>query len=146
MESITFECKIITPMFLFGVDKKVPELRETSIKAAMRFWWRAINSDLEINEMKEKEKNLFGGVDDNPKKSSFSIVIENKENVQNQEYTLLPHKSFKLNGLIKQQFKVVFYINDKKRINQEFIKNLFLLVSYLGGLGRRARRGMGHSK
>lgn len=72
METITFHCKIITPMFLAGADGQTPELRAPSIKGAMRFWWRAINGHLttknsqdkwDYSKLKRQEEEIFGGVD-----------------------------------------------------------------------------------
>ncbi|MEZ4851046.1 MAG: type III-B CRISPR module RAMP protein Cmr1 [Bacteroidia bacterium] len=61
MESITFTCKIITPMFLNGADGKTPELRPPSIKGALRFWWRAVNGHLGLGELRKMETEIFGG-------------------------------------------------------------------------------------
>ncbi len=52
MKTIEFECETITPMFLAGADGKTPELRPPSIKGLMRFWWRAINGHLPLNNLK----------------------------------------------------------------------------------------------
>ena len=42
METITFNCRFITPAFLGGANPKgTPELRPPTIKGALRFWWRA---------------------------------------------------------------------------------------------------------
>ncbi len=41
-EDITAKFRIVTPMFVSGLDPKVPELRPPSIKGALRFWWRAL--------------------------------------------------------------------------------------------------------
>ncbi|WP_345894648.1 type III-B CRISPR module RAMP protein Cmr1 [Phaeodactylibacter xiamenensis] len=59
MESITFHCKVITPMFLAGADGQTPELRAPSIKGAMRFWWRALNGHLGVEEMSCKHKKVY---------------------------------------------------------------------------------------
>ena len=77
METITFECEVITPMFLAGADGKTPELRPPSIKGAMRFWWRAMNGHLSIEELREKESAIFGGSEGDGKKSSISIKVDN---------------------------------------------------------------------
>lgn len=62
MEQLTFTCKILTPMFLAGADGKTPELRAASIKGALRFWWRAMQREPDINALKAKEDAIFGGV------------------------------------------------------------------------------------
>ena len=41
MNPITFSCKVTTPMFS-GNAFQVAEIRPSEIKAAMRFWWRAV--------------------------------------------------------------------------------------------------------
>ena len=41
MNTITFELETITPMFMAGADGETFELRPSSIKGDMRFWWRA---------------------------------------------------------------------------------------------------------
>ncbi|NER00596.1 MAG: type III-B CRISPR module RAMP protein Cmr1, partial [Cyanothece sp. SIO2G6] len=56
METLTFTCKIITPMFLAGADGKTPELRSASIKGAMRFWWRAVNGHVGLESQIKREK------------------------------------------------------------------------------------------
>ncbi len=40
---ITAEFEIVTPMFLGGADHEATRIRETSIKGALAFWWRALN-------------------------------------------------------------------------------------------------------
>ena len=76
MEKITFECEVITPMFLAGADGVTPELRAPSIKGALRFWWRALNGHLGLEEMRKEEVKIFGGaIDDKAFKSSFFIRV-----------------------------------------------------------------------
>ncbi|MEZ4884825.1 MAG: type III-B CRISPR module RAMP protein Cmr1 [Chitinophagales bacterium] len=80
MQSITFECEVITPMFLAGADGSTPELRPPSIKGALRFWWRALNGHLPIEEMREKEVKIFGGaIDDKAFKSNILVRIKNQK-------------------------------------------------------------------
>lgn len=67
--SATFE--IVTPMFLGGADQSVSRIRESSIKGALAFWWRALTysryiadnkSDLNLalQAMQADEQILFG--------------------------------------------------------------------------------------
>ncbi|WP_124398070.1 type III-B CRISPR module RAMP protein Cmr1 [Thermaurantimonas aggregans] len=62
MKTITFTCETITPMFLSGADQRVPELRPPSIKGALRFWWRAMNGHLSLEELKQKKARFLGGL------------------------------------------------------------------------------------
>ena len=60
MHSITFTCETSTPMFLSGADGVTPELRAPSIKGALRFWWRAMNGHLSLEELKRREVRVEG--------------------------------------------------------------------------------------
>lgn len=109
METITFHCKVITPMFLAGADGRTPELRPPSIKGAMRFWWRAVNGHLELEStlrkgskseetntgLRDQEALIFGGAGGKADvgRSSFSIQVEEQE-VQTGIEKLVPHKGF----------------------------------------------------
>lgn len=75
MEKITFKCETITPMFLGGADGKSVELRPPSIKAAMRFWWRALNANKSISDLREEEAKIFGGSGEGEGRSKFSIRV-----------------------------------------------------------------------
>jgi CRISPR-associated protein Cmr1 len=48
-------------MFLAGADGSIPELRPPSIKGALRFWWRAMNGDLGLADLKRIEGDIFWG-------------------------------------------------------------------------------------
>lgn len=76
MKELFFNCETITPMFIAGADPKKAELRAPSLKGALRFWWRAVNGHLDINELSKQETALFGGGGDNARKSRFSITID----------------------------------------------------------------------
>lgn len=141
MQSITFTCEIITPMFLSGADGTTPELRAPSIKGAMRFWWRAMNGHLELGELKRQEGEIFGNTD---KRSSFAMQIIEQQALQVQSQAVLPHKErsfYKSAFKPRQSFNVVFRFADPSIEN--LIKHLFPLCCVLGGFGGRARRGFG---
>lgn len=153
METITFNCKVITPMFLAGADGRTPELRAPSVKGAMRFWWRAVNASLvesndrhwDYKQLKEREGNLFGGTGDTASRSSFSLQVtpgEKKRIIPNER--LVPHDPRKGSGDAfgpGHQFKII--IRTAKRDNVEKLIALLHIVAVLGGIGKRSRRGMG---
>ena len=128
MEKITFTCEIVTPVFSAGADGKTAELRTSSIKGLMRFWWRAINCqytlDSEVwkskpapNEKQEKrmvnpglravETAIFGGVgedDTEGQRSSFVMrVAPHPANKKPREHRMVPHKE---SGFMNQAFEV----------------------------------------
>ncbi len=92
MKNITFHCQVITPMFLSGVDKISPELRPPSIKGMLRFWWRALNSHLSIEDLRKNEAKIFGGSGEDEGRSKVVIRIGNK-NVYEKDslWSEIPH-------------------------------------------------------
>lgn len=171
MNITTHKCIIVTPMFLYGADNRTPEIRPPSIKGMMRFWWRAINGDLSISELKKREGELFGGTDKKQGQSTFSILAKPIE-IQTSNYKPLPHhtgnnacpylpscksrkgedcaKGFEKEGFSPGgQFQITLLTrnnnsaNNKKRETPNWISDLFEITCLLGGLGNRSRRGFG---
>ena len=162
MEKITFECEVITPMFLAGADGVTPELRAPSIKGALRFWWRALNGHLSLSDLKKKEAEIFGGT--NPaRRSSILLNVSPNEipriyQVRGDElqskypdyffFTIsIQQQKTKEGDFYKKGIKAGFKFSielKSRRISdlKEAVKAFYLLV-YLGGLGTRTRRGAG---
>jgi len=46
---------MITPLFMAGADGKTPELRPPSFKGMMRFWWRAMRAENDIDALGQAE-------------------------------------------------------------------------------------------
>ncbi len=145
MESITFTCETITPMFMAGADGITPELRAPSIKGALRFWWRAMNGHLSLENMKKVEGEIFGSTEKRSK-----VIIRVIQKLKESSFKpLLPHKpdSFKSNGFNeKLQFEIKFSLTSSEHFTLEQLKSLFILTVTLGGFGKRSRRGMGSVK
>jgi CRISPR-associated protein Cmr1 len=151
MRTITFECEVITPMFLAGADGVTPELRPASIKGALRFWWRAMNGHLSLEQLKKSEGEIFGGTEDGMGRSKIIIRIDEHEKTEdglkvNNDALLVPHKPFmKAKAFApKQEFKIILGLT--KEVNGmtiEKLADLFWLTCTLGGFGKRTRRGMG---
>ena len=145
MKTITFHCETVTPMFLAGADGQKPELRPPSIKGAMRFWWRAMNGHLSLVDLKKRESEIFGGGGTKATQSAFSIIAD-ENNMKTADRAFVPHKSFmKQKAFIEgEKFSVKLVFKNEKYFEE--ISNLFILVSILGGFGKRVRRGMGSFK
>jgi len=171
MNSITFTCEVVTPMFLAGADGKTPELRSPSIKGAMRFWWRAMHGHLPIEDKKDgdgdikkglktQEAEIFGGGGEAAKRSGFHLrVLTGVREMAKQGYQPLPHhtggnnciacnannnrckKSFEFQSITGDNFDVKISGADL-----EMIENLFVLTCVFGGFGKRSRRGFGSVK
>ena len=171
MKTIKFECEVVTPMFLAGADGRTPELRPPSIKGAMRFWWRAMNGHLPLEELKKKEAKIFGGSGENEGRSKVIIRIKNSSDLKRgvnikTDYNLAWYfnsKNRRLEGKDSgigyllystvlresrfyfedgQSFEINFMSNDLESLKQAV--SSFWALSYLGGIGTRARRGGGN--
>ena len=137
-------------MFLAGADGQTPELRAPSIKGAMRFWWRACNGHLGVEDLREKEEGIFGGVNSGVKSRILIRVI--KPPIQTSVIEMLPHKENQRHRSPQQCFpedeefeiKISLLSNQSIRLTQ--VKCLFELCAFLGGLGKRSRRGLGSFK
>ncbi|OYT15852.1 MAG: type III-B CRISPR module RAMP protein Cmr1 [Bacteroidetes bacterium 4572_77] len=151
IQTIKFKCETITPLFLAGADGKTPELRAPSIKGALRFWWRALNANLVNNEdyteLKRQESAIFGGTDS----SGRSKVIISIDNQTTKKITAhpTPHKErpfSKSAFAIGSKFEIAVNVIDNTVMTAEQVKSLFIIVTLLGGIGNRSRRGFGSFK
>lgn len=159
MEILTLRCKVITPVFMMGSDSSSPELRASEFKGMMRFWWRAIRGDDNINKLRKDEAEIFGGTGEKEGKSRVIIKVYPQpgryigDNLKNDledkdagiRYllysTVLPNRE---RSYIKPGFE--FYISLSSFDENSFKNALASLWAsiYLGGFGTRARRGAGN--
>lgn len=158
-QTITFECEVITPMFLAGADGSTPELRPASIKGAMRFWWRALNGHLvgedgDLTELKKREAEIFGGSGEGQGRSKVAVRVIPKDIHVNQFERINMNIKYLAYGSeerkyidVGSKFKVIFFINESQseelQIIKKEIKTTFSLMTYLGGLGSKSRNGFG---
>jgi len=159
MQTITFECEVITPMFLAGADGVTPELRPASIKGALRFWWRAMNGHLvsedgDLSALKNREAEIFGGSGDGQGRSKVVVRVVSKDfSVEqfgrvNMNIKYLAYGSEERNFIdVGSTFDVKISINvsnsDEILAIKNDIKIAFSLLTYFGGLGSKSRNGFG---
>lgn len=140
-ETKKYELKIITPMFLAGADGETPELRPSSFKGCMRYWWRAAVAVADIKDLHRREAELFGSSAEGSGRSPVTIKLEGR--LEPGEYRPLPHsdnKQFTLNGFKPgQTFELIL----SARKNLELYADILELSLILGGVGKRSRRGFG---
>ena len=74
METLQFDCEVITPMFLAGADTDKPEIRPASIKGMLRFWWRALHGS--DPNYKKREAEIFGGTGENEGRSKVLLRVK----------------------------------------------------------------------
>jgi CRISPR-associated protein Cmr1 len=75
---LTARFRVLTPLFLGGADPDTPEIRAASIKAALRFWYRAVDPAALYAERKGEprlEDRLFGGAGDGAGQSPVLVRL-----------------------------------------------------------------------
>lgn len=149
----SLKIEVVTSMLSHGSNKNKLEIRIPEIKASMRFWWRALSNFEKISDMKKQEGEIFG--DSENYRCPFSIIPSNGFSISKAEETrciLGYRKDYKKDKTIKISKKgissnKIFSIRIQKRFNYgkslDFYVDLLKLVSMLGGLGQRSRRGYG---
>lgn len=126
---IKIHFQVETPLYCGGFNAKKAELRAASIKGMLRYWYRAIQPEL------KKEREIFGSVDG---QSLFRLHIDayQKEINKNSRYfsrNISPGEKFTLNLQI---------LPNKQYIRRDVFVSLWLMTT-IGGLGARCRRGYG---
>lgn len=165
--------QISTPMFLGGAgsDECAEKIRPSSLKGALRFWWRAINwgrvysacgknTDAALQQLHKEEGALFGlAAKTNGKQkvggqSAFRLRIRDdgskagKEPVRGIPYLLgqgLTDRNKASHYLeAGPGFTVCCYPSPQLSSEQsEQLEQALLCLGMLGGLGARSRKGLG---
>jgi CRISPR-associated protein Cmr1 len=173
MKWVKFTCSVVTPMFMAGADGRTPELRPSEFKGMMRFWWRAIRADDNIEESREEEAETFGGTGEKEGKSKVMIKVFprcKKEDIgynlkrdfnlqwqYNRTTNSLEGKDIGIGYLLysttlpnkeRAYIKPDFQFNiELSAYEEESFKNALASLwtaIHLGGFGTRARRGGGN--
>ncbi|GMU86210.1 MAG: hypothetical protein AMXMBFR48_14520 [Ignavibacteriales bacterium] len=165
MKIYTFDCEIITPLFMGGYGQK-GELRTASFKGMLRWWFRALygghlyssgNQHI-LEELHKKEKLIFGSTDNG---GIFSISLFHEK----LEVTLNGVKGGKIGDNIHNHYGAYGLMATRVNDGREFIKpgQKFTLrmvfkqheeyIPYVvgalaafnlwGGIGSRSTRGFG---
>lgn len=138
-----FVCEVITPMFMAGGDGSSIELRPSEFKGMMRFWWRAIKAESDLNRLRKEEAEIFGSSDEKIGKSKFSLRITN---IKLNNYSFPQHllhsdnKTSKFQG-IKPESSFKMILECRKDVDK--FGNILEIAFLLGGFGKRSRRGFG---
>ena len=134
----------VTPLFLGGSDPRgEPELRAASFRGALRFWLRALLGGVlgdRPNEIFKHESEVFGSTDH----ASPVVVQVEPHNLESKNFNPLPHKQvpFRFKGFNPDQ-RFDIQLLSLSEVALEQAKKALQLLCYLGGLGRRSRRGFG---
>ncbi len=155
MEKLEVTFRIVTPLFLGGAKpNSQAELRESSAKGALRFWYRAIDADYLNNESR-----LFGGSGKGEGQSSFLLRISgcrtaNTEWIHDNhlQYFAFPFKMKQNNRRYLPEtnhenkdivFTLLFKNAPDNDLDRKRIIASLWLLGHFGGLGSRSRKGFG---
>ena len=157
MYEAKFEVEAITPIFMRGADQSQAEIRSSSIKGLMRWWFRALAGNYfgdRINYLKEKENEIFGSTGC---ETGITVEVEfpepepfNFDEFKDLSYLWFSIKLLKRKGQFEKYYPAgaIFEIT-LKSINKQAFKTslvtLWTLIS-LGSIGFRSRRGAGSVK
>ena len=143
---------------MYGADGKTPELRPASIKGLMRFWWRAVNGDSDIERLREAEEEIFGSINKRSKvvvrisieSSSVKKISELKKQCSYLFFSLyMQNDELQKNHEFKEYFESIKFRVTLSSYDKEALQEAsyaFILLSLFGGLGSRSRRGGGSFK
>jgi len=162
---VQVEVETITPLFLAGADPRgVPELRAPSVRGALRYWLRAllggVLGDQDLNALRKAEAQVFGSTDraspvvvrvhhDPASPIGYSRLTRNRAGVA---YLFFGARRF--GGDPERQafpsgFRFGCQLDGRAGVQDENEKALqaatasLWLLTHLGSLGMRARRGGG---
>lgn len=124
----------ITPCVCAGADQNKPEVRASSIRGQLRWWFRVLGGT------KEQEADVFGGVGESTKSSKIIIRIENQ-----QDHGLKETKVWTREAL-PTGYSFMLTILQRSEINEtnlKKLKNALDAFLHLGAIGSHATRGYG---
>ena len=170
---VTATFSIVTPMFLGGADQQADEIRPSSVKGMLRFWWRALNwsryrsqtgatDSSALKELHDEEARLFGKSAETKEGKQIGGQGLFLLNVKDQKITpyiwnrvepqigyllgmgLFHFKNGVTRSSITGEFSVALRFRDSaKQEERASILDAMKAFGLLGGLGSRQRRGFG---
>lgn len=156
-EPIVATYRIVTPMFLGGAEPLLEaELRLSSFKGALRFWWRALRwaGVRSVEQLRDEEAELFGSTRTGQSRVRLYLQGALSEHNQIQErwkpnswqtYTGygLREKGERRYLRENREFKVYLDATRCSPAQIDQILSALKLLGLVGGLGARSRRGWG---
>lgn len=161
---------VVTPMFLSGADQSKPELRVSSIRGALRFWWRALAWNRlggNLRKIREEESQLFGSTS-HGQGMLMRLVGETNTSqwwsgTKGTQCCVLPSDKHKEGGFIyfaygaadfrknlqhgvfqkPGDFTIECLLTEKQAAHNDSLCNALISLGTFGGLGAKSRKGFG---
>lgn len=154
---IELELRALTPIFKGGsttsqVDEGRP-FRAPSIRGVLRYWWRATSTLADVEQLRAREKALFGGVHgEGPVASAVSVAILAQQSTLGPRPGNKPY-AFGVTGREAEgeARNRQVHTNANGRLRVEWrddgagdeVKRALKALLLFGGVGGRSRRGAG---
>ena len=172
-KKIEAEFKIVTPMFIGDANQNADAVRPPSLKGALRFWWRALNwgrmlaaasgdTAKALSTLHNREAGLFGlaAGDKTGGQGIFLLTLKQAVNAADQGFQNMSGAQLYLLGqglgsfkdgnqttrsaLTSGTFSVsLLFRPDTNTEDLHSVAEALFAFGLLGGLGSRARHGMG---
>jgi CRISPR-associated protein Cmr1 len=148
--------KLTTPLFMAGADQTNAELRAPSIKGALRFWYRAVALSRPggWQEVKEEEWEIFGS--SKTGQGQFLITVDGNGLPKPETFDFkrdragIVYLGYGLKDAARKYFKHgpditvrLLFKPDSGETVIEPVKKALIALGLFGGLGARARNGLG---
>jgi len=153
---IELELRALTPIFKSGstttqIDEGRP-FRAPSIRGALRYWWRATSTLADVEQLRAREKALFGGVHGGPVASAVSVAILSQQSSAGPRPSNKPY-AFGVTGKepqdearnrqVHMNTTGTLRIDWREDSDGEEVKRALKAWLLFGGIGGRSRRGAG---
>ncbi|GAB6175571.1 hypothetical protein JCM16814_04620 [Desulfobaculum senezii] len=161
---------VVTPMFLSGADQSKPELRVSSIRGALRFWWRALAWNRckgDLKKIREEEFQLFGSTSTGQGMLMRLVGKTNtsqwKTGSKEEQCSVVPHDEKKKGGFTyfaygvanfrkelkhgvfqkPSDFTIQCLLTEKQVAHKDSLCKALIALGTFGGLGAKSRKGFG---
>jgi CRISPR-associated protein Cmr1 len=159
VKRLTFDLEFITPAFIGGANQQA-ELRPASFVGLLRWWWRALKGECNIENLRAEEVKIFGGIAKNLRKEEIKmaspVYLRMEGNIRKgRDLTNECRLNAGLGYLYhfvtvrgKREFiepgsRIKLTLIGKDEFLKHYIASLWALI-FLGGVGSRSRRGGGN--
>ncbi len=110
MNSRTYHITFLTPCFCAGAVQNKAELRSSSIRGALRWWFRALGGSI------SEEKSVFGHVHGD-KQSASSIVVRTRMDTRTGEINWNAERNIQRQGMDRSAYLLGFFCGRTHRLD-----------------------------
>lgn len=140
--SIIYDISTTTPIFSYGANTSSPEVRSTSIRGMVRWWFRALGKEKESNRI----MGSAAGSKESDAKASRVIFRVEATGVNIDDYKILPHKEFSWKEAIKPASTFTLHVIERFKLEDgdwELLQRVIETWLMLGAIGGRSTRAGG---